>query len=438
MSKARIAAAFALTLSVFGCSNATSRHGGTAGGGGPTTGQSGGGGTGGGGGPTGGGGGTPGTGGNACVPGGMNDDEDGDGYTPAQGDCNDCDAAINPGATDVAGDTVDYDCDGTAGDPKDTCDTGLVGKTDAPSIAQAMDLCDSRFLKSAATAGPSDTRARNITASFGTLPPHKNSNMALISNGIAVDEKGSGYIDPQDGTNLSTDIFMSNNSYANPLPALAGASSCPDSGSNKTVYDYTEIVLSMHAPSNANSFSFDFQFFSGEYPNYVCMGFNDQFLAIVQSKTTYPTATNISFDPNKNPITVNSGFFTICDNVGTAKQTNNCKTDPSMLAGTGYEVAGGGTNAQKSDYPGGSTGWLTTTAPINPGEDFTLRLVIFDESDHVLDSAALLDNFVWGVTKVAGPVTGPITRLIKRHHRAPAQPITVPSETTSSLLMCGA
>src|SRR5690348_8654323 len=36
-----------------------------------------------------------------CVPGGMNDDVDGDGYTPAQGDCEDCDPRRNPNAVEV-------------------------------------------------------------------------------------------------------------------------------------------------------------------------------------------------------------------------------------------------------------------------------------------------------------------------------------------------
>ncbi|HET6722705.1 MAG TPA: MopE-related protein, partial [Chitinophagaceae bacterium] len=39
-------------------------------------------------------------------------DNDNDGYTVAQGDCNDTNAAVHPGATEVCGNNVDDDCDG--------------------------------------------------------------------------------------------------------------------------------------------------------------------------------------------------------------------------------------------------------------------------------------------------------------------------------------
>jgi hypothetical protein len=39
-------------------------------------------------------------------------DTDGDGFSPTDGDCADDDAAINPGATETAGDGVDSNCDG--------------------------------------------------------------------------------------------------------------------------------------------------------------------------------------------------------------------------------------------------------------------------------------------------------------------------------------
>ncbi|MEY3210918.1 MAG: putative metal-binding motif [Pseudomonadota bacterium] len=40
-------------------------------------------------------------------------DADDDGVTIGDGDCNDDDAAVNPGATETAGDGVDSNCDGS-------------------------------------------------------------------------------------------------------------------------------------------------------------------------------------------------------------------------------------------------------------------------------------------------------------------------------------
>ncbi len=39
-------------------------------------------------------------------------DNDQDGYSPRQGDCDDGDASINPGATETVNDGVDSNCDG--------------------------------------------------------------------------------------------------------------------------------------------------------------------------------------------------------------------------------------------------------------------------------------------------------------------------------------
>ena len=54
-----------------------------------------------------------------CAGGGARDsgllDQDYDGYTVADGDCDDGNGAINPLATDVVGDGIDQNCDGIDG-----------------------------------------------------------------------------------------------------------------------------------------------------------------------------------------------------------------------------------------------------------------------------------------------------------------------------------
>ena len=395
-----------VAMAAAGCGSATIHHGAT-GGNGPVTMPSGGGsGTGGGAGSNGTGGGT----GN-CTAGDPNSDMDGDGYTPMQGDCDDCNPTVNPGAVDVPGNMQDDDCNGMVDDAPPACDGSNGGMSDATSLVQSMELCDTRFMKGATMTGASDMRARLVMSKFGTVvAPRAGANMALLSTGIAADKSSSSFVEPQQGTDLK-------NTGTNPLPNLKGASNCGLGLPVTSVQDYTELTVTLKAPTNAQSFSFDFQFFSAEYPEFVCTDYNDEFLVIVQSSKTYPQPTNVSFDSKMNPLTVNSGFFTVCTN-GTTAHTMNCTHPVTDIAGTGYDDDDG-----SGEPIGGSTGWLTTQAPIAPGEDITLRFVIFDESDGVYDTAALIDNFKWNAMSVTGPTTGPISYRVEHHGRA---------------LMCGA
>src|SRR5688572_21002198 len=57
--------------------------------------------------------------------GGTSPDFDGDGYAVADGDCDDCNASINPGAFDVRANGADEDCSGTPDDEAESCDEGL-------------------------------------------------------------------------------------------------------------------------------------------------------------------------------------------------------------------------------------------------------------------------------------------------------------------------
>jgi hypothetical protein len=354
-------------------------------------------------------------------------DQDRDGYTPGQGDCNDCNPSINPGAIQIPGDTTDYACNGMPGVIA-SCDTGLTGLRDPTSLAKAMDQCDPRFFKSAMLVGPSDSRGRKVVPHFGILMPRAGQSMALISNGIAADK-----MDPDFDTMNEEDPgtnFGDANTYANPLPGIPGVMGCSQT-QPAMVNDYTELVIKLTAPTNVNSFSFDFQFLSAEYPVFVCTQYNDEFLVLQESHAEFGMPTNIAFDMHMNPITVNSGFFTVCTNDTSKPQTQHCTHPVSDINGTGFEDSptGGGlpipcmTAADcfgigmcvsgmcqigGLGIPGGSTGWLTTTSPVSPGEDVTLHFIVFDEGDHVLDSAALIDNFRWGTSVVMTPTTNPI------------------------------
>jgi hypothetical protein len=354
---------------------------------------------GGGGGDVGGGGGMP----MNPAPGGPDADTDHDGYTPNTGDCNDASPLVGPQAVEMVGNNVDDDCNGSVDEATPTCDATNLAKNDPDSLVQAMEQCDKRFFLSAMMNGPSNAKARNVVDDFGNLKPQGGANMVLLSTGIAADKNMSGYVQPQSGTDFA-------NTFANPAPTLAGSASC-GTGTPAMVNDYTELTVRLKAPANAYSFSFNFHFFSAEYPEYVCTQFNDKFLVMMEAKNEFQTPENIAFDMQKNPITVNSGFFTICENDSSKPQTQNCKKPVSELTGTGYEDKESGgipfpIPIPGGDQPiGGSTDWLTTTAPVTPGEEVILHFIIFDEGDGILDSAALIDNFRWGTQAVEAPTT---------------------------------
>ncbi len=293
------------------------------------------------------------------------EDGDKDGYAGCA-DCNDNNKYINPGAIEFAADNVDNNCNGLTDEDPTKCDVAGLNSSTPGDYAKAIDLCFG--LKSAAWATAASSQAYGIKTVYGppNVPTH-GPNMIVISSGIAAAEGQPGYTSPQGGTDFGT--------TAN-YPAV----SCGNSG---TPHDYTELKLTITVPTNAQAFSFDFNFMSAEYPEWVGSSFNDKFLAVLDSKAFKG---NISFDSKGNCVSINNGFFTVCD---------GCAQGAAGLAGTGYE-----------NGIGGGTGWLTTTAPVTPGETITLRFIVFDESDGILDSVALIDDFRWQLSaKGGGPST---------------------------------
>src|SRR6185295_6569400 len=87
--------------------------------------------------------------------------------------------------------------------------------------------------------------------------------------------------------------------------------------------------------------------------------------------------------------------------------TSTCAGGAEELMGTGYATqgrtlcAGGGTMATL----GGATGWLSTQAAVQPGEQFTLEFMIWDAGDGILDSTVLIDHFQWLGEASATPAT---------------------------------
>jgi len=329
-------------------------------------------------------------------------DDDADGYSETTGDCDDAQQAIGPDSVELAGNGLDDDCDGATDEARTPCDTGITGSQTASDYAKAIGLCEGEvntaaFVTSTGSYSTAFQSSRAVVAAHGTNAtartmnrPTEGASMAMLTCGRA------GNFSHDTGTAFDGNTGTTFSSTAS-NPDLTVSQGCGGGTPPATVYDLMELRLTIRVPWNATSFTYDFQFLSSEYPTYHCSLYNDSYLAELVS-TAYTG--NISFDAGGNVISVNNGFFDICaaDHMG-----NVCDTsinEANALAGTGYNVNGGSFSSGS-----GATTRLVTTAPVTPGELITLRFIIFDEGDDILDSSVVLDNFLWGTEDLTVPIT---------------------------------
>jgi len=317
-------------------------------------------------------------------------DDDGDGYSEDQGDCDDSEgsgAFIGPNALEIAttpnGDPElrDNDCDGKIDEAIAPCSTDFPVGTPM-ALAAALDVCHE--VTQATIPDFVKPRSQSVMTSFGnTYVPFTGPDLTVLSTGIAWDSLTPGFssnISP-----LSTNLQTSQTPHPDPQLSPPGCGQADE----PFVNDYSEVSITLQVPANAQAFSFDFNFMSIEFPEFVCSSFDDTFLAMLESEAFNG---NVSFDSMGNRVSINVGFFTEC---AVSVSTPACTGEADLL-GTGFEEGAEG---------GGGTGWLTTTAPVVPGEKIKLTFMIFDEGDGSLDSAVLLDNFRWELEAVDGPIT---------------------------------
>jgi hypothetical protein len=372
-----------------------------------------------------------------------NVDADGDGFIGAD-DCDDRDPQTNPGAFDIAGNQVDEDCSGNADDEPKGCDAQLPMDGDASAAAKALGLCrvaapgatgkaktwgvltaryvfpdgsekslpNADVFSDCAQEQPPHAMSHGVLPAFGpNVAPRDGAMLAALSSGAA--RAGVHDLNPGgDFPNFSpAGARMCTRSRAPEGFPAPTAESCgeifvpepdPDSGVDvRDINDAIALEVVIRAPTNANSFSFDFNFYTYEYQTYVCSMYNDSFVTLLYSKSPdVPLDHNISFDSQRNAVSVNNGFVEVCEPytyVGTrngmeVRREFPCQHGTQELLGTGFDVSPY-LDAEPSLHA--ATGWLRTQANIVPGEELTLRFAIWDMGDEALDSTVLLDGFTW-------------------------------------------
>jgi hypothetical protein len=299
-----------------------------------------------------------------------------------------------------------------------------LGSIDAKDGARAIGLCtfttestrkwgviSARYVQADGSGSLASPTQVGLLPDFGALKPRQGKAMLALSSGVARAPNQADYTD-------SCDLFTAGPS-APPKGYPKASPACPDAPSGD-VYDPAALELRIRVPTNAKSLGFDSDFYTYEYPNYVCQQFNDFFVAMLDPKPENLPDGNILFDQDGNPVSVNNSLLQVCEAGAHGGKTFACPQGTDLLAGTGFDgTAGcgteaplfpgffggglfGGGGAMDAGAPmgaGAATGWLHTAAPVTGGSIITLRFAIWDSGDATLDSLAVVDHFEWSLEK---------------------------------------
>ena len=138
-------------------------------------------------------------------------------------------------------------------------------------------------------------------------------------------------------------------------------------------FDPVTLKVDFVAPGDLNCLNMDYRFFSEEFPEYVNSGFNDAFIAELDTTTW-----SLAPDPSTGTTSITApddfaagyGDRVSVDTVGPTIVT------PDNAVGTTYDAG---------------TGTLIAKTPVTPGPH-SIYLSVFDSGDSIYDSAVFADN----------------------------------------------
>lgn len=192
---------------------------------------------------------------------------------------------------------------------------------------------------------------------------------------------------PQDGSTYG--LLTTGDAGLADDPDDSGSSGVNNNGPSvrgNSDFDVSILRIDMSPQFYTNCLRLDFRFLSEEFPEYVDSDFNDAFVAELNQSTwttqdsTIDAPDNFAFDSNGDVVSVNT---------------------------TGREAMTEG-EAEGVTYDGSTSTWTAST-PIEVGDNngdlpgvHSIYLSIFDQGDHVYDSAVFADNLRFGVTAESG------------------------------------
>jgi hypothetical protein len=253
------------------------------------------------------------------------------------------------------------------------CDAGLsLMETSAIKYAQAIDICtfssgptesglvSAAFIRAGNTEIPVNNQY-GIMQTFGTNnSSRKGQRLMAMSTGRART--------PSQTNSCGSPSCSGTGVGSAPSGYPANVPGCPV---NNNIYDDAGFEVTLRVPLTATGFSIDHNFFTFDFPEFVCTAYNDQFVILVDPAPPGSTNGNVAIDSVSNPIGVNSVLL--------------APTNTNLLIGTGFDIWG----------DAASTGWLRTIVPVTGGSTITIRFLIYDIGDDVSDSTVLIDNFLW-------------------------------------------